>query len=260
MQALFAKTALDHPMRSLDARTKLIVTVVTAVMAVAISGFVGQMTLFVLSLVYVLGLRRPGLLLVLYGASAVMMLFAAGFAALLGLWIPQMGGLSVKNLFIPFMRGLTMMNVVLVLAMTTRVEDLLSTLEKWRLPFFLFLPLSVMLRFIPTFMNDIRQIWETLKIRGWPMGPAMLFMRPILSARLLLAPILFRALKTSETLGMAAELKGLGACETTNLAPPARLSRADRQILVVLALTCVAAVLGDVFFKDLFITSGIGMP
>ena len=63
-----------------------------------------------------------------------------------------------------------MMNVVMVLALTTRVEDLLGTLERLHLPFVVFLPAVVMLRFIPTFTNDIRQVWETLRIRGWPMG------------------------------------------------------------------------------------------
>ena len=77
-----------------------------------------------------------------------------------------------------------MMNVVMVLALTTRVEDLLGTLERLHLPFVVFLPAVVMLRFIPTFTNDIRQVWETLRIRGWPMGPVMITTHPILSAPL----------------------------------------------------------------------------
>ena len=192
MRALFAKTDDTNMMRRLDARTKLAVTLTTAILAVACSGVVAQGVLFLATLVYVLLLKRPGLLAVLYGAMAVMMAVAAGCSAVIEAFAPGLGGLSVKSLVIPFLRGLSMMNVVMVLAMTTRVEDLLTTLERMRLPFCLFLPAAVMLRFIPTFTHDIRQVWETLKIRGWPMGVGMLTRHPILSSRLLLAPILFQ--------------------------------------------------------------------
>ena len=143
MRALFAKTDDTNMMRRLDARTKLAVTLTTAILAVACSGVVAQGVLFAATLFYVLLLKRPGLLAVLYGAMAVMMAIAAGCASVIEVFAPGLGGLSVKSLVIPFLRGLSMMNVVMVLAMTTRVEDLLTTLERMRLPFCLFLPAAV---------------------------------------------------------------------------------------------------------------------
>ena len=252
MRALFAKTDDTNMMRRLDARTKLAVTLMTAILAVACSGVVAQGVLFAATLFYVLLLKRPGLLAVLYGAMAVMMAIAAGCASVIEVFAPGLGGLSVKSLVIPFLRGLSMMNVVMVLAMTTRVEDLLTTLERMRLPFCLFLPAAVMLRFIPTFTNDIRQVWETLKIRGWPMGVGM---HPILSSRLLLAPILFRALKSAETLGTASELKGLGTAERTLMPDLRTMTTLDARILSALVLTTAAAVTGEILFADLFITN-----
>lgn len=255
MRALFAKTDDTNMMRRLDARTKLAVTLTTAILAVACSGVVAQGVLFAATLFYVLLLKRPGLLAVLYGAMAVMMAIAAGCASVIEVFAPGLGGLSVKSLVIPFLRGLSMMNVVMVLAMTTRVEDLLTTLERMRLPFCLFLPAAVMLRFIPTFTNDIRQVWETLKIRGWPMGVGMLTRHPILSSRLLLAPILFRALKSAETLGTASELKGLGTAERTLMPDLRTMTTLDARILSALVLTTAAAVTGEVLFADLFMTN-----
>ncbi len=240
MRVLFAKTDDTNMMRRLDARTKLAVTLATAILAVACSGVVAQGVLFLATLVYVLLLKRPGLLAVLYGAMAVMMAVAAGCSAVIEALAPGLGGLSVKSLVIPFLRGLSMMNVVMVLAMTTRVEDLLTTLERMRLPFCLFLPAAVMLRFIPTFTHDIRQVWETLKIRGWPMGMGMLTRHPILSSRLLLAPILFRALKSAETLGTASELKGLGTAERTLMPDLRTMTTLDARILSALVLTTAA--------------------
>ena len=77
------------------------------------------------------------------------------------------------------------------------------------LPFVITLPSTVMIRFIPTFAHDVSQVWETLKIRGWQLNFTMLCTHPFLCARLIFTPILFRALKSSEALGVAAELKGL---------------------------------------------------
>lgn len=185
MRVLFVKDE-SSMLRGLDAKTKLSVMLGTAVLVVACSGVISQMVLFLFTLVYVLMLKRPKLVTLLYILMAVMMAVSAGFGWLISLWAPKLGGLSAQALFVPFLRGVSMMNVVMVLALTTRVEDLLGTLERLHLPFVVFLPAVVMLRFIPTFTNDIRQVWETLRIRGWPMGPVMITTHPILSARLLL--------------------------------------------------------------------------
>lgn len=171
MRGLFAKGAAHSSvLRKMDVRTKLIVTAVTAVLTVASSGVVAQLVIFFMTLGYVMLLKRPGLVALLYGLMAVMMLIAALCAVGFQVWMPGLGGLSTKALFIPFLRGLSMMNVVMALALTTRIEDLLFTLERMRLPFCIFLPTAVMLRFIPTFANDIKQVWETLRIKGWPLG------------------------------------------------------------------------------------------
>ena len=207
MRVLFVKDE-SSMLRGLDAKTKLSVMLVTAVLVVACSGVISQMVLFLFTLVYVLMLKRPKLVTLLYILMAVMMAVSAGFGWLISLWAPKLGGLSAQALFVPFLRGVSMMNVVMVLALTTRVEDLLGTLERLHLPFVVFLPAVVMLRFIPTFTNDIRQVWETLRIRGWPMGPVMITTHPILSARLLFTPILFRALKSSETAGYCSGIEG----------------------------------------------------
>lgn len=66
-----------------------------------------------------------------------------------------------------------------------------------------------MLRFIPTFLNDIKQVGETLKIRGYRMTMGGVLRHPVMMLRLLFTPLLFRSLRTSEELGVAAELKGL---------------------------------------------------
>lgn len=70
----------------------------------------------------------------------------------------------------------------------------------------------------------------------------MLTLHPILSARLILAPILFRALKSSETLGVAAELKGMGARQRTIRSDGVGLCPIDWNVLGLLVLTTVAVI------------------
>lgn len=262
MRDLFAKASADQDnlMRRLDARTKLSVTLVTAVLTVASSGLVAQLVLFGATLFYVLLVRRTTLLMVLYGVMGAMMALATGCGLLIEELMPGMGGLSLKSLVIPFLRGLSMMNVVMVLALTTRVENLMATLEKMRLPFCIFLPTAVMLRFIPTFTNDMRQVWETLRIKGWPLGPTMLTVSPLLSARLVLAPILFRALKSSETLGVASELKGLGTKERTMRSDAQTMTTLDARILAAVVLVTLAVIVCEIFWRNLFVTGAVQMP
>ena len=262
MRALFARgAAASSLLRFLDVRTKIVVIAATAAATLAASGLAAQLVLFAATLVYALLLKRAKLLGVLYALMAAMMAIAAVCAWGMQTWFAQMGEFSVQALVIPFLRGLSMMNAVIVLAMTTRVEDLLSTLERMRLPFCIFLPTAVMLRFVPTFANDIKQVWETLRIKGWPLGPAMFTRHPILSARLILAPILFRALKSSETLGVAAELKGMGSRERTVLVDARTMTSLDARVYSVLFLTLVFVAAAEVLLGDLWMTTGaVAMP
>lgn len=262
MRALFAKGAASSSLlRFLDVRTKIAVIAAAAVATLAASGLAAQLVLFAATLVYALFLKRAKLLGVLYALMAAMMAIAAACAWGLAEWLPQMGRFNVQALAIPFLRGLSMMNAVVVLAMTTRVEDLLSTLERMRLPFCIFLPTAVMLRFVPTFANDIKQVWETLRIKGWPLGPAMFTRHPVLSARLILAPILFRALKSSETLGVAAELKGMGSRERTVLADAKTMTSLDARVYSALFLTLLLVAAVEVLLGGLWMTTdAVAMP
>ena len=193
----------------IDARTKLLLTLLGAITTVAYSSLAAQLVLFVMSLVMALLIKRISLILILYLLMALMMGLAIGCTLIITLFIPALGEMTIQNLLIPFLRGLTMMNLVMGLALSTKIENIMAALSQLRLPFVITLPSTVMIRFIPTFAHDVSQVWETLKIRGWQLNVKMLCFHPLLCARLIFTPILFRALKSSEALGVAAELKGL---------------------------------------------------
>ena len=68
-----------------------------------------------------------------------------------------------------------------------------------------------MVRFIPEFINDVKLIRESLKIKGFSPGIGFVTCHPLLVVRLLVVPLTIRALRSADTLAVAAELKGMDA-------------------------------------------------
>lgn len=224
-----------------DVRARMLVSVLASLGTVALSNLQGQLLLAVMSLAYALTLRRPVLLLWAYAFMALMCLTALGCTEIMRYFLPQlMREAGPASLLIPFLRLLTMMHVVLPLAFGSRMQNLLDALRGLRLPFCLYLPAAVMLRFIPAFVHDVRQVGESLRLRGHEPGLGNTLRHPLLTMRLLFAPLLFRSLRASEDLGVAAELKGLGHGERMT---PYRASRWERRdtLLVLAALAALAA-------------------
>ncbi len=195
----------------LDCRTRMLLCVSAAVATLVFSNPLSQCAIFGASFAYLMISRHIRATLFAYAFMAVMACLAVAWTGLIGLLVPgMMRNVQIWSLWIPFLRCLTMMNVLLPLAFCTRIQQVLGALEGMRLPFVIYLPCAVMIRFIPSFASDTRQVWESLKIRGWNVGFWHCAVHPVEITRLLFAPLLFRTLKTSDDLGIAAELKGLG--------------------------------------------------
>ena len=108
----------------IDARTKLLLTLLGAISTIAYSSLAAQLTLFALSFLMALLIKRPTLVFVLYLLMALMMGLAIGCTAVITFFIPALGEMTVQNLLIPFLRGLTMMNLVMGLALSTKIENI----------------------------------------------------------------------------------------------------------------------------------------
>ena len=240
-------------MARVDARAKMLISLVASVATVAFSDMNAQLVLLAASVAYALGMRKPKILLIAYIFVLAMCVVAMGLAFGMSLLVPAMK-FPLESLAVPFLRVLTMVNVILPLALTSRLQALLTALKGLHLPFCIYIPAAVMLRFIPTFINDIKQVRETLKIRGYHMTIGETFRHPIMMLRLMFTPLLFRSLRTSEELGIAAELKGLDAYGTLCPYRQPRWRGMDTALLVgSLLVVAVAAVIqyrtGTPFFS-----------
>lgn len=150
----------------------------------------------------------------LYLIIAFMCLFSMGWAYLIAQAInsvsPMMGKYDLSTMMAPFMRMIIVMQVIVVTALSTSPQEILINLKSVKLPRFLYLPVLIMLRFVPTFINDLKQVNESLKIRGMKISIVSMFTHPILTMRCSVFPLIFRAFRSSDDLAIASELKGVG--------------------------------------------------
>jgi energy-coupling factor transport system permease protein len=231
-----------------DARAGIALGVLASVMTVSLASPEAQAVLCVFSGLYALGMRRPWLVLACYAIIAAMLVLALGCAALLRAFAPSMPAVPPGSLLVPFLRLAVMANVILPLAFATRLQSLLGSLKSFRLPFFLYIPLAVMIRFIPSFIADMKQIAEALRIRGYRLSWKQCLLHPALTARVVTVPLLFRALKASEDLGVAAELKGMGPGRSLRPYKSAVWRRSDSFLVLAAVAVAAAALLCDAFF------------
>ncbi len=196
---------------TLDVRTKLFLCVLCSLSAIILNSLQALGLLLAASVLYVASSRNIKKILLTYLAVSVMLGISVLFVLLLRLVWPELAKLEFKQFLTPFMRIVLMTNVVLGLALSSRIQSLLTALKSLRLPCVVYIPASVMIRFIPSFLNDARQVMQALKIRGYPLTPGAMFLHPVRSLRVLFVPLVFRALRSSDDLAMAAELKGVGS-------------------------------------------------
>ena len=222
----------------LDVRTKIFISFSASMAVIFLKSWMALGLLCGVSTLYALELGRWRVVAVCYIAICIMWLMSIGCMFLMARLLPFGGPPSLLKMMVPFMRTTIMVNTILAMALSSRVQTLLAALKSLKLPIWLYVPAAVMIRFIPTFIQDVKQIHEAMKIRGYSPNPVFLLRNPVLSIRLLVAPMLFRALRSADDLGIAAELKGLGQQRTMANYRPQRLTRTD-----AVAATCTLLIL-----------------
>lgn len=225
----------------LDPRTKILLTVVTVIAALVLSDLYILVVLAAFSAVYMLSTRK-------YKAVAGIFLTVVCMwsVSLVCMWIliqlvPSLASraFSFEALAPPFLRMLVSINMVLGMALTIRVGQAQAALYGLHLPGLFSLPLTVMIRFVPTFIHDVKQINQTLILRGHSMTPLNAARHPYRMLRMVFVPLIFRALRSAEELAVAAELKGLDHTRTPRDMDLKGFAAAD-----AVAFLCLAGALG----------------
>jgi len=234
MRASFLTKSADTFAAGLDVRIKLLLCISGSIVTIALSSPVSLGFLVVASGVLALGAARPLTIGKVYLFATLMLTFALGFSALISLAVPGLIRWNAFSLSVPFLRMLISVNLLLVLALSTPVQMLFRRLQSWRLPVWVQVPLSVAVRFVPSFMNDCAQIRDAVRLR--PGKGLRRFWRGMA------VPLVFRMLYSADDLAMAAELKGIGSAVRGDVSNGEGVGRRDIVVLALAALVICAAV------------------
>jgi len=197
-------------MGQLDIRVKVLTLFFLSLSLIFLKNPVGLAFLGILSTICLFSLGKYRLMTIIYLLLIVTWVFSQGFTWVLALFIPTTKEQTAIQTMIPFLRMWPLLNMALTVALSMEIGNALMALKKMRLPRIIYLPVMVALRFIPGFINDIKQLRDCLLIRGIALNFYALLRHPNRTLRLLVVPMMVRALRLADELAIAAELKRVG--------------------------------------------------
>lgn len=145
---------------------------------------------------------------------------AVGVLALVGYWIARF---SVT------------VGLAWYLVVSTRPSELTAALSALRCPRSLVIPLTVMLRFIPTAANELRAILDAMRLRGVATGTGALAMHPVRTAEYIIVPMLASSARMVDDLSASGLIRGLGSQPHPTSVIRLRFGAGDVLALMVMA-------------------------
>ncbi|MGN0835541.1 MAG: energy-coupling factor transporter transmembrane component T family protein [Candidatus Spyradosoma sp.] len=247
---------------ALDMRTKILVSVTATSCAILLSDWRLLAALNVLTLAYVLNLRRIRPVLAMYAATALMLgvafAFIPAFVAALELCahaVPAgnaatglrrladaLGTQAFSTVLLPFMRICVSMNVFLALGLSFDNAEFVAVMRRLRLPRVVFVPLMVCCRFVPSFVNDLRELYESLRVRRRKMNFLSMLLAPRDFLRFIVVPVCVRTLRIADNLVMMCEVRRVGY-ERRGVGVPERPLRRRDALTLAFALSCAVVAL-----------------
>ncbi|OKL50667.1 hypothetical protein BM477_00535 [Boudabousia marimammalium] len=94
--------------------------------------------------------------------------------------------------------------------LTTGPAQLTAALRRLRIPQFIVIPFTVVLRYIPTVIDELFAIRDAMRLRGLFPGAFGVLAHPIRTAEYILVPLLSSSIRMADELSAAALTRGLG--------------------------------------------------
>ncbi|MDR1658281.1 MAG: energy-coupling factor transporter transmembrane protein EcfT [Deltaproteobacteria bacterium] len=217
----------------LTPETRLGLTFLASIFSLVMADSLSLGIILSASVIYLMLEIRLKVVLIVYLVFLGMATTAAFGLWLLGFWIEAMKNQPARLAVLPFVRVLISLNTVLPLALHTQLSSLTLTLNRIYVPGIIKLPFLIIVRFIPTFINDVQQLREAVAIRFCGHSGVVFWLRrPRLWWRVYFMPLVVRLIRSADELALAAELKGLSASTDFGTAPLV-LGPVDKMVLVL---------------------------
>ena len=111
----------------------------------------------------------------------------------------------------------TIIFAALNLLRTTEISEIIAAFHNMKIPYYINIPLAVILRFFPTVKQDVICIRQGIKTRGIDISILGILKHPFKIYEMMLIPILMRMLSTATELAASVETRGLGvSCNKTS--------------------------------------------
>jgi len=117
-----------------------------------------------------------------------------------------------------------------------------ATLQNMKIPYYINIPLAVILRFFPTIKQDIVCIKQGIKTRGIDVSLLGVLKHPCKMYEMMLIPFLMRMLSTATELAASVETRGLGVSGKKTSYREVRFGMLDILLLIIMLVFYTAVV------------------
>lgn len=115
---------------------------------------------------------------------------------------------------------------------STKVSEFISAMEKSNVSKDIIIPLSVVFRYIPSIIEEIKSITNAMKMRGFGLTVKS-FKNPLKLIEFYMVPILISAVKTSDELSAASLTRGLSNPKKRTHLVDTEFSKLDYSLLLI---------------------------
>ncbi len=143
---------------------------------------------------------------------------------------------------VTFLRLLPVMTLTFAMVLTTRPSDIIRALRQMRIPQIVLFPTTIMVRFFPTFVSNLSQIYDSLRLRGFSVSFKNVIRRPGLFLRAFLTPLILTSVKAADDLAAAAETRGFHLKARPTAFKKLRFRWSDAAVVLAAAVFAVWAV------------------
>ena len=92
---------------------------------------------------------------------------------------------------------------------TTKVSELIAAMYSLKIPRSITITFAMVLRFFPTFSEEIHNIYDAMKLRGIALSLRNVLTRPLLILEAIAIPIVMRSASIAEELSASAVTRGI---------------------------------------------------
>lgn len=190
----------------MDPRTKILLVVVANVCVMTVVKTPVTVTALVVSLVVFVMSRSWKILGAIIGVFLAFLAFR-----FLGAWLGSWYGTLMVITGEYGSRITISLSFAVWLFLTTTPAAFVAALKRSRVPRAIIIPLAVMFRFFPAVVEEMRAIWDAMKLRGMFRSGASMVAHPMRLVEFIIVPLIGSTLQISEDLSASAMIRGLGS-------------------------------------------------